>query len=114
MNKPLYCFKLYETSGKVTTTVIRDYTPKNTGDRKTYIYRDSITHVKHYVYKSNLDKVVHNKMYTFDPDVNRALNIIENYLSGKYMKAKSEYMRCSHALMEFELTQGIGTKLIDN
>lgn len=91
--EPLYCFRLYPDTGKITCLKIEDYSQVTVctfTSRYCLEYVDPTTKYLNRVRPENIDKLVHNKVYTFDPDPDRAKEIINNAILDKLNAAVAE------------------------
>lgn len=84
--KTLYRFRL-NPDGSIETQTIDDYTEAFTN--KTH-YKWQGKSCVCWVKKTNLDKMFCNAVYTFNPDVNYARNIIINALNDKASNLQKE------------------------
>ena len=82
--KPLYRFKLND-NGQIETRVIDTY--EETGAFFVYKFNS----VTHWVSKHNLYSVFHNQVYTFNPDIDRAKEIMYDTFMKKAKHAYDEY-----------------------
>lgn len=94
----LYCFKYDTETSELTKIEIPGYkiiTNKYT-DRKTYCFEKPKINKSdsHYqIPEAKLDRFVNDKLFTFNPDVENAKNIIYNTLMDKMDKAYDEYCK---------------------
>lgn len=91
--EPLYCFRLYPEIGEITCLKITNYSTVTlcefTG-RYCFEYVDPTTKYLNRVRPENIDKLVHNKVYSFDPDIDHAKEIINNAILDKLNAAQAE------------------------
>lgn len=86
-NPPLYCFKFNEKDQN--QTILKRYTIPEwelcsvTRWRKEYRFKGAYVESSYkteLISSDNIDKICHKRLYTFDPDLERAEKMIEEYL----------------------------------
>lgn len=91
--EPLYCFRLCSDTGKITRLKIEDYSQVTLctfTSRYCLEYTDPTTKYLNRVRPENIDKLVHNKVYTFNPDIDHAKEIINKAILDKLNAAQAE------------------------
>lgn len=102
----LYCFKYDKENGKLTKIEIPEYkiiTNRFT-DRKNYCFEKpkinkSYSHYE--IPEEKLDRFVSDKLFTFNPDVQRVKRIILNTICCKRDKTKAEYHKYQNEVEKF-------------
>ena len=95
MMNPLYCFRLDFETGKVTRYTIDNYVYRDTGYshyHHVYSFKADIGSSQyHYDVRDEIiDRFVSQKIFSFNPDMRSAIEIIEETLTNKSEKAKRE------------------------
>ncbi len=104
MSEPLYCFHLNEATGQLRKFEITDYVIKWFGygvKHQCYSFMLALNERSPYKYNiktSNLDRYVGQKLFTFDPDINNAIEVIVKTLEKKSLSAKSEHQYCERII----------------
>ncbi len=104
MEKPkiLYCFKLDENSATIKRYEIENYVRKVFTGKPHLVYNhhlDAKYATTHSVAEENLDKVVHMKIHTFNPDLEEALAIMNAYLILKRENSYKDYQRFNELII---------------
>ena len=94
----LYCFKVDDATGDMEKYEITDYEYLDTGNyqyRPVYRFMSvfSSYKCKYSVRVKNIDKYVSHKLFTFNPDTNRAVSLIRKELKRKADAARREMRR---------------------
>ena len=96
MNKPLYCFRLWQETGKIQYFEINDYEEHELSQythRKAYIFTAKLgtkTFYRYSVRAENIDKFVSDKLFTFNKDVKRAYDMILEDLLKRQLAAQAQ------------------------
>lgn len=106
----LYCFKLDPVTGVVTRYEVSgaEWTLNRhawSRGRDEYVFYTDIGTSSRYRYsvqQRNLDRFVSNKLYTFNPDRNAALNIINKALGDKLSQAQREVSKYDMIISLFQ------------
>lgn len=101
-SKILYCFKLDEKSATLTKYEIDNYVEKYFTGKPHLVYHhqlDTKYPTNHSVAIENLDKVVHLKIHTFNPDPEKALATMNAYLILKRENAYKDYQRFNELII---------------
>lgn len=88
--KPLYKYVLDEDTGKITVQEISDYHIKENEytHRKTYVHKEKYGTV--YTREESFDQLKHNTVYSFNPDIEHAKEIIWKSILEKFDKASEQ------------------------
>lgn len=90
--RPVYRFKLCDFTGKISVTKITVYEEgKWSNTRKYYKYRG--TSCVNYFYSDSMDRFKNNQVYSFNPDLEHAREIIRQALEMKANKAHLDYLK---------------------
>ena len=104
MSEPLYCFHLNEATGQLRKYEIQDYVIRWCGyvvKHKCYSFMLALNEKSPYKYNiktNNLDRYVGQKLFTQNPDIDNAINIIISTLEKKSLAAKKEHQRCERII----------------
>ena len=99
----LYCFKYDKENGKLTKIEISEYATRvnKYTDRKTYYFNKPRINKSSGLYQvpeEKIDRFVSDKVFTFNPDVENAKQIIYSTLEEKRNKAELEYHKYQEEL----------------
>lgn len=100
---PLYRFDFDEETGNVNRVQIDSYSQKrwSTGE-EFYRYEEIRGNVKHCYLKSDIDRYKSGRLYSFDPDMEHAKEIIKHTLNVKRAKAHDDYLRYTEIVNKLE------------
>ena len=101
-DKFLYCFKLDEKSAEITRFEIDNYHERNFYGKPHIVYHHKLDckyASNHDIMEDNLDKLVHFKVHTFNPDIENAKAIINSELVEKRNKAYNDYQRWNELII---------------
>lgn len=108
MDKPLYCFRLDKETGKITRYTIEDYEDIEVS---TYTHRRIFKFVEKLGAKNDyrytikhelLDRFVTDKVFTFNPDIDRAYGIINYTIKEKLDKSQTFIDKYTEILHKIE------------
>lgn len=100
--QPLYRFKLNYETGEVTRLEITEYDLCQWANGEQY-YRWQIMSNVHYCYiKRDLDKFKSKRLYSFNPDMENAREVIKQFISEKRCAAHEEYLRTTELIEKIE------------
>ena len=89
---PLYYFKLDTDTATVTRYMITEY--EEISANSAFVTRKHIRHrfkgAIRYVYGYDIDRFKSNRVYSYNPDMNHAIKIIQQALKVKWNKAKED------------------------
>ena len=89
MDEILYCFKLNKETGEIKRIDIKNYERgKWTGSKNFFRYR--INSNIYYAYENDLERFKNDRMYTFNPSMERAVEEIQKKLTSNRDIAKHE------------------------
>lgn len=97
MAEILYCYKVDEVTGQITQYEIKDYefhkSVFGSKNHDTWSFRGIISKDCNYRYcieRFKMDRYVSQKVFTFNPSIEYAHNIIKKTINGKIIKAQYE------------------------
>ena len=98
--KPIYRFTLVEEEDgvRITRAVITDYDIIHFGISITKVvfrYRDERTHNLRDIEESKMDTMLHNVVYSYKDNINKALSVMKKRTKAEMEKARAEYERKS-------------------
>lgn len=100
--QPLYRFKLDEETGEITRLEITDYDLFRWSNGEEY-YRWQILSNGHYCYiKKDMDRYKSKRLYSFNPDIEHAREIIKQAINEKRCAAHEEYLRNTELIEKIE------------
>lgn len=99
----LYCYKLTNNGDKIDLIryTIPEWKPIKGYSRIEYNFNGKYIHsiYKHeYTKSTQLDRVVNNKLFTFNSDYNYAYKVITKDLKSRKAKAANDYKKCKSNL----------------
>lgn len=103
----LYCFKLNMVTGEITRTEINSYHTNMDRYNQKYVYGFKMNFGTKYDYhyrikEDKLDHFSHDKIFSFDPDIKKAKNIMYVSLKEKQKKAyitEKKLATLTHAIL---------------
>ncbi len=98
--KPIYKFVLDEETGKITVDELTDYDKVNEKWVTKSYYRYKRNNLFYYIYDADLDKFKHGHVYSFNPDIEHAKEIIVEAIGQKLAKAQADVTRWAKVFME--------------
>lgn len=99
-DKPLYMWKYNATDGSVSKKKIVIYKVRQYPMYTYYLFKINGSNVNS-VRNAQLDRFLHDRVYSFDNDDEKARKIIESSLLSKYNKAKKDFDIASQKLELF-------------
>ena len=101
---PLYKFVLDEETYKISVQEITDYEDGKWTDRNKYWrYKKSGSYM--YCYAKDLDKFKNFHVYSFNPDINHAKDIMIEAISQRLIKAQTEVEKWAKAFKEIHIEE---------
>lgn len=90
--KKLYCFKLNTETGEIKRIEISDYVSGKFTTNKKYL-RYKYKGAECFAYSDEFDRFKNNHVYSYDGNINNAVQIIYKSLMGKRDKEYKEYKK---------------------
>lgn len=102
--EPLYKFILDEETGEIRVQKITDYEDGKWTDREKY-WRFKKSGSYMYCYAKDLDRFKSSHVYSFNPDINHAKDIIVEAIGQKVAKAQAEVERWARVFKEIHIEE---------
>lgn len=95
--KTLYCFKLNKETGEIRKIEITNYASGMWNNKKQW-YRFRLESVIYYAYSQDFDRFKNDRVYSFDGDFDRAVEIIRSTLIERKEKEYAVYEKHKNVL----------------
>ena len=105
----LYCYKLDELSGEITKFEILEYHFKKNAWSDTkdeYCFRADLYERANYPYcvkRNQLDRLVHDKVFTFNPDIDYGVQVIKDTVLDREKTATKELNKYKNLLAKINM-----------